>query len=262
MITKHLKSHLETFITNKITIDDAEAKQEEFNAVVCALTDSIPQKPKYIEAKNKLLNNVKKICNWRQKTIKGIKNEIFPIYRDEELEEEMRYEEEETFKKEEKERRVRYEEEERSIRNQNGLIDYENLDRLIDLRERDINSELVEKHFQVNLKDILEELKRSRTNPEKNKIQVSMIKSGLIDLKKEYMNKQEKEIDDPDVKINIVKKILEFNRQRQQGQGHKMLTTNQMLSGLPISLAQLKAENNSEKLKNEIGQLLYSLYRS
>ena len=35
-----------------------------------------------------------------------------------------------------------------------------------------------------------------------------------------------------------------------------------MLSGLPISLAQLKAGNNSEKLKNEIRQLLYSLYRS
>ena len=168
VITKHLKSHLETFITNKITIDDAEAKQEEFNAVVCALTDSIPQKPKYIEAKNKLLNNVKKICNWRQKTIKGIKNEIFPIYRDEEWEEQMRYEEEKTFKKEEKER-LRYEEEERSTRNQNGLIDYEDFDRLIDLRERDINSELVEKHFQVNLNDILEELKRSRTNPEKIK---------------------------------------------------------------------------------------------
>ena len=35
-----------------------------------------------------------------------------------------------------------------------------------------------------------------------------------------------------------------------------------MLSRLPISLAQLKAVNNSEKLKNEIRQLLYSLYRS
>ena len=35
-----------------------------------------------------------------------------------------------------------------------------------------------------------------------------------------------------------------------------------MLSRLPISLAQLKAENNSEKLKNEIRQLLYSLHRS
>ena len=37
-----------------------------------------------------------------------------------------------------------------------------------------------------------------------------------------------------------------------------MLTPNQMLSRLPISLAQLKAGNNSEKLKNEIRQILHS----
>ena len=35
-----------------------------------------------------------------------------------------------------------------------------------------------------------------------------------------------------------------------------------MLSRLPITLAQLKTGNNSEKLKNEIRQILYSLYRS
>ena len=35
-----------------------------------------------------------------------------------------------------------------------------------------------------------------------------------------------------------------------------------MLSRLPISLAQLKAGDHSEKLKNEIKQLLYSLHRS
>ena len=35
-----------------------------------------------------------------------------------------------------------------------------------------------------------------------------------------------------------------------------------MLSRLPITLAQLKAGNNSEKLKNKIRQLLYSLHRS
>ena len=39
---------------------------------------------------------------------------------------------------------------------------------------------------------------------------------------------------------------------RNQGKGLKILTPNQMLSRLPISLAQLKAENNSQKLKNEI----------
>ena len=48
----------------------------------------------------------------------------------------------------------------------------------------------------------------------------------------------------------------------QKRQRLKILTPNQMLSRLPISLAQLKAENNSKKLKNEIRQLLHSSYRS
>ena len=47
-----------------------------------------------------------------------------------------------------------------------------------------------------------------------------------------------------------------------QVKGLKLLTPSQMLSRLPISLAQLNAGNNSEKLKNEIRQLLYSLHRS
>ena len=51
-------------------------------------------------------------------------------------------------------------------------------------------------------------------------------------------------------------------RRNQQGQGLKILTPDQMLSRLPITLAQLKAGNNSQKLINEIRQLLYSLYRS
>ena len=46
------------------------------------------------------------------------------------------------------------------------------------------------------------------------------------------------------------------------GKGLQILTPDQMLNRLPIILAQLKAGNNSEKLKNEIRQLLYSLYRS
>ena len=35
-----------------------------------------------------------------------------------------------------------------------------------------------------------------------------------------------------------------------------------MISRLTITLSQLQARNNSEKLKNETRQLLYSLYRS
>ena len=51
-------------------------------------------------------------------------------------------------------------------------------------------------------------------------------------------------------------------RRNIEGKGPKILTPNQMFSRLPITLAQLKARNNSQKLKNEIRQLLYSLYRS
>ena len=63
--------------------------------------------------------------------------------------------------------------------------------------------------------------------------------------------------------INIAEHILYFNQlEQQQGSGLKVLTPNQMLSRLLITLAQLKAGNNAEKLKNEIRQLLYSLHRS
>ena len=98
---------------------------------------------------------------------------------------------------------------------------------------------------------------------ENNKL-VNVIRSGLKDLKKEIkeMSKEEREIETPDKIVEIVKEILNFNKQNQKGYGLKILTPNQMLSILPISSAQLKAGNNSEKLKNEIRQLLYSLHRS
>ena len=47
---------------------------------------------------------------------------------------------------------------------------------------------------------------------------------------------------------------------REQGQGLKIMTPKQVILRLPILLAE--AGNNSEKLKNEIKQIIYSLYRS
>ena len=43
--------------------------------------------------------------------------------------------------------------------------------------------------------------------------------------------------------------------------GLKILTLNKLLSRLPILLAQIKAGNNSYKLKNEIRQILYLFYQ-
>ena len=62
------------------------------------------------------------------------------------------------------------------------------------------------------------------------------------------MSEEEKEIENPNEIEDILEKILQLSRQ--QGQGLKILTPNQMLCRLPISIAQLKAGNNSEKLKN------------
>ena len=47
-----------------------------------------------------------------------------------------------------------------------------------------------------------------------------------------------------------------------KGKGLKILTNKQMLNRLPILLAQIQAGNNSKSLKNELRQILYSLYRS
>ena len=55
---------------------------------------------------------------------------------------------------------------------------------------------------------------------------------------------------------------LYAQRKDQTGKGLKTLKSNNMLSRLPITLAQLQARNNSQKLKNEIRQLVYSLYCS
>ena len=73
---------------------------------------------------------------------------------------------------------------------------------------------------------------------------------------------QKKKIRNRNNLVEIVELILKFNQLDQKGSGLKISTPNQMLSRLPISLAQLKAGNNSEKLKIRIRQILYSLHRS
>ena len=56
--------------------------------------------------------------------------------------------------------------------------------------------------------------------------------------------------------------MSESDEGQQQEQKLKILTPQQMITRLPILLAQLKEGNNSQKLKNEIRQIVYSLYRS
>ena len=105
----------------------------------------------------------------------------------------------------------------------------------------------------------------SNAKGEINKNQVYLIENTLTRIKNIVRNVPKDnplKTEENKQLIDIVERILELNSENQLGLGLKILTPNQMLSRLPISLPQLKAGNNSEKLKNEIRQLLYSLYRS
>ena len=65
------------------------------------------------------------------------------------------------------------------------------------------------------------------------------------------MDEEEKETKKPNKIASLVKMILEFKNQNQERKGLKMLTSDQMIKKLPISLAKVKAKNNSEKLKKK-----------
>ena len=71
-------------------------------------------------------------------------------------------------------------------------------------------------------------------------------------------NKTDDEDYEDDEKIDTTN-MSDLESEESAEQRINILTPQQMLTRLPISLAQLKAGNNSEKLKNEIRQLLSSL---
>ena len=123
--------------------------------------------------------------------------------------------------------------------------------------ETDINEALFKRHFNFQRpSNIFNSLNNINDIKQKNKL-INVIISGL-----KVMFEEERETEKPDKIVEIVEEILRFNKQKQEGQGIKTLTPDEMLNRLPISLAQLQAGNNSEKMKNEIRQLLYSLYCS
>ena len=116
-----------------MTINDAEMKQDEFDSILSSLSNYTPKTQKYIESKNKLLNNAKNFYEMREKIIEGFRDGIFLLNYDDNDDE---FEEAKQEGKEEK-----------NVRNKNGFIDYDKLMKLIYLKERDISNELVKKLF-------------------------------------------------------------------------------------------------------------------
>ena len=75
----------------------------------------------------------------------------------------------------------------------------------------------------------------------------------MIDLRNSIIRKKTPEGVNPNKIVNVVDKIMEFNKQ-QEGKGLKTLTSKRMLRRLSIAFSTVKAGNT------EIRQILYSLY--
>ena len=201
VIIKHLKD----LYYRNMSINKAERKQHEFDAVLNALSEYSPRDQKCIEAKNKLLDNAKNFYKGKEKIIQVFKNEIFLIHCDDE------------------DRRFK-DNDENDIRDNNGLIDFEKPNKLINLKRRSMNDNLFREYFKYQDPDsMLKDLNNTR-NTERNDIQVDLIRNALTDFNNKIKSMYENEIrfEQPNEIANIAEKILEFNRQ-QSGQGLNIL---------------------------------------
>ena len=106
---KTFKELFRDFYYKQTTIDDIERKQDEITGVMGALKAYTPRDNKYVEAKNKLVNNVENFYKGREKIIKPFRNKVFPLYRNETYEYQMKAQretqDEEENRKEKEEKR-------------------------------------------------------------------------------------------------------------------------------------------------------------
>ena len=169
--------------------------------------------------------------------------------------------EEQKEKQEEKQKEEQEKEQEEEQKK--PITDVNKFNKWVNKQEAGMSNKLFKNYFKFQRPSVMLEYLYKADASQNNEL-VSLINIGLKDLKKEIkkMSEEERNVEKPDNIVKIVEKILNFNKQQQLGEGIKILTPNQMLSRLSILLAQLEAGNNSDKLINEIRQLLYSLYSS
>ena len=108
--------------------------------------------------------------------------------------------------------------------------------------EKNINNKSFKEYFTIYQSPSQMYKKLRKTEGIKNEDQVYLIKEMLNQIKKAIENVSKNKtfkIEESKRIIDIVHRILYFNQLDQSGQGLKILTPNQMLSRLPISLAQL-----------------------
>ena len=166
----------------------------------------------------------KNFYDGRKKIIKGFKEGIFPLKSNDESKRQQ------TSKK--------FNEKESP-----NIVDVKEFNELIIKKEKDIDREIFKNYFGFQTPSSLLKNLYNLNDEAKNNDLVNVIKNELKDLKEEIkeMSTEEREIEKLDKIIEIAEAILEFNKQNQEGKELKILTPNQMLSRLPVSLAQIEA---------------------
>ena len=126
---------------------------------------------------------------------------------------------------------------------------------------KDLGNEILDdREFKNRYNDIVDDVETIVNKPIITRNQEKIVE--IMSLLKEILEtKSDKQLDTRDMP-ELEREESAAKRKNQQGQGLEILTPDQMLSRLLITLAQLKPGNNSQKLINEIRQLLYSLYHS
>ena len=162
----------------KMTIDNAKIKQNEFYSKLTVLSNYTPKAQKYIESKNKLLDNEKNFHKGRKEITEGFKNGIFPLQSDDE------FEEQQTSKKVNKK--------EPPIKP--TKTDVNELNELIIKEETSVDRELFKNYFKSQMPGAMFKTLYNLNDRKKNNLLVNTTKSGLSDLKNEIKKMSEDEI--------------------------------------------------------------------
>ena len=107
-------------------------------------------------------------------------------------------------------------------------------------KEQNINNKLFKNYFNYQSPSKMYNTLSDTKNTKEHNIRVNVIKSGLINLKKDIGNKSKSDVNkikEMNKISDIAELILHYNNDDQQRQGLKILKPNQMLSRLSITLA-------------------------
>ena len=240
---KTLEKLIKDIYNQDTTINEAEIKQNEFAEWLDELKVSQARRSKYIDLKESASKNLKNFTTDGEKLFMDLKIEYYRSLKN-------------GLKTDSIDQRPNILDTPEQIRSNEFL-------QQIEKDQKYINMKLFDKYYPYGRSDeMFQDLCDWK----------SIVDNGdklvLLDKSFDYITDKAKKMPPSKNKnkfvkiLNVANEILKFNEQIRWGQELKILTPDQILSRLSIYLAQLKAENNSEKFKNEIRQLLYSLYRS